>query len=89
MIDLFGLPLNVGDEILYTTGSQSNTDINRGTIVEIDENYWEKSYSRRTRSGSPAALIRTENGRKASIWRGRYELVSVTPFKQLHPELFI
>jgi len=88
MIDLFGLPLNVGDEILYTTGSQSNTDISRGTIIEIDETYWEKS-NRHIYSGAPAALIRTENGRKASIWRGKHELVSVAPFKQLHPELFI
>ena len=83
MTDLFGSPLVVGDEIIYTTGSQSNTCLERGTIVEITT---KATWNMGTRE---VALIRTASGRKATNYRGPHELVSVNPIKQASPELFI
>ncbi|MGD8306165.1 MAG: hypothetical protein PVF17_05895 [Ignavibacteria bacterium] len=81
MTDLFGVKLNVGDEIIYTTGAQSNTKLERGHILEIDFN---KGYRL-----EEVALIKTSSGRTATNWRYSDELVSVNPIKQSNPELFI
>lgn len=80
MTDLFGVPLQVGDTIAYTTGSQGNMIIEVGSIKEINET----SYR-----GNGAALIKTSSGRTASLWRSSYSLVAVAPIKQQYPELFV
>lgn len=80
MTDLFGVPLQVGDTIAYTTGNQDNTFIEIGSIKEIDE-------TRNRNQG--AALIVTSTGRTASVWRSRHCLIAVAPIKSQHPELFI
>lgn len=81
MTDLFGVELNVGDEIIYTTGAQSNTKLERGYILEID-------FNRKYNIGE-VALIKTSSGSKATNWRYSNELVSINPIKQSKPELFI
>ena len=81
MTDLFGVELNVGDEIIYTIGARSNTRLERGYILEIDLN---KGYRL-----EEVALIKTSSGSKATNWRYSNELVSINPIKQSKPELFI
>ena len=82
MTDLFGLPLNIGDEIVYTTGAHSNSTLERGYIkdIQVQNTYY---------GPVEKAMITTSSGRKASNWRSRNELVSVNPVKQTNPELFI
>ena len=82
MTDLFGLPLNIGDEVIYTTGAQSNSSLERGYIKDIQiKNTYHGSVEK--------AMITTASGRKATNWRSSKELVSVNPVKQTNPELFI
>lgn len=75
MTDLFGVPLNVGDKVVYTTGAQSNTRLSVGTILEIFPNN--------------SAYIQMASGRKASNKRKQYELVSIKAIEEQHPEFFI
>ena len=82
MTDLFGLPLNIGDEVIYTTGAQSNSSLERGYIKDIQV---QNTY----RGSVEKAMITTASGRKATNWRSSKELVSVNPVKQTNPELFI
>lgn len=84
MTDLFGVQLNVGDKVVYTTGAQSNQTLEAGTIYEIDDAHW--THRDGTRAG---AMIITSSGRKAQLWRSSYCLVSVKPIQTQHPELFI
>lgn len=80
MTDLFGVPLQVGDTIAYTTGGQGNMYLEIGSVKEIDE----------TRArGQGAALIVTSTGRTATLWCSKHCLIAVTPIKSQHPELFI
>ena len=82
MTDLFGVPLEIGDEIIYTTGAQSNTSLERGFILEIkDITRWQVPQA--------MALIKTSSGRTATNWRGPRELVAVKGIAQSYPELFI
>ena len=78
MTDQFGVPLDIGDEVIYTTGAQSNTILEVGTILEFTS-MWNKE----------AAIVKTSSGRRATNPRGQYELVSLNPHKAQHPELFI
>ena len=82
MTDLFGLPLNIGDEVIYTTGAQSNSSLERGYIKDIQiRNAYRGSVEK--------AMITMASGRKATNWRSSKELASVNPIKQTNPELFI
>jgi hypothetical protein len=78
MTDQFGVPLNVGDEVIYTTGAQSNTYLEVGTILEFT-----------SMRNMEAAIIKTATGRRATNSRSQYELMSINPHKAQHPELFI
>jgi hypothetical protein len=82
MTDQFGVPLNVGDDVIYTTGAQSNTCLEVGTVLEINTEYLWGSTQKR-------AIIKTATGRRATNSRGQYELISLNPHKAQHPELFI
>ena len=83
MTDLLGVPLNIGDEIIYTTGAQGRNSMERGFIVDIrlSKNGYARDYYE--------ALIKTASGRTATNWRSSLSLVSVKPIKAQHPELFI
>jgi hypothetical protein len=82
MTDQFGVPLEVGDQVIYTTGAQSNTELEVGTILEIS-NY------KVLNNVLERAIIKTSTGRRATNPRGKYELISLNPHKAQHPELFI
>ena len=84
MTDLFGVKLNIGDEIIYTTGAQSNSSLERGFINDIQ---LKKAYYNNVMIEK--AMITMSSGRKAINWRSSNELVSINSIKQLHPELFI
>lgn len=83
MTDLFGVPVNIGDKVAYTTGSQGNVNMEIGTILDIQV---------RTSTYSPPyemCILRSSTGRKMSNPRGRYGIISLTPVQSQHPELFI
>ena len=74
MKDMFGIPLNVGDKVIYTTGARSNTILEVGTILEITDN---------------RAYLRSKSGRKLTNCRYESTLASINPIQAQHPELFI
>lgn len=74
MTDLFGLPLQVGDEVIYTTGGRGNAMLERGIILEITMG---------------RAYLKSANGKRLTNPRYSYDLVSANPIKQANPELFI
>lgn len=82
MTDLFGVPLNIGDRVIYTTGAQSNTQLEVGTIVD----FISKTYSSGTYT---FAHLKTASGRRTTNYRGSTELVAVSPITSQHPELFV
>ncbi len=82
MKDLFGVPLAVGDRVVYTIGSQSYTYLDEGTIVQILKQ--DKVYG-----DEDEAVIKSESGRKLTNTRASCELMSIKPVAELHPELFI
>lgn len=88
MKDRLGIPLAVGDKVIYTTGAQSNSSLEIGEILEINPTGGYR--------GTGDAMIRTENGRKATNWRGEYELISIQYHNKVkeylqgkYPEKFI
>jgi len=87
MTDLFGVTLNIGDRVIYTTGAQSNTWLEIGTIVDIET----KQYANGNSNGNAyeVAYVKTASGRKTTNSRGSRELVSIIPIATQHPELFI
>lgn len=83
MTDLFGVPLNIGDRVIYTTGAQSNTPLEVGIIKEI------KSVTRRNGITRTGAYIKTASGRTTFNIRQSFELVAVGPIAVQYPELFV
>jgi hypothetical protein len=82
MTDLFGAPLNIGDRVIYTTGVQSITRLEVGTIVEfVTKTYTSGSYT--------YAYLKTASGRRTSNYRGSAALVAVNPIAVQYPELFV
>lgn len=76
--DIFGVPLNIGDTVVYTTGAQGNESLELGTILQFSE-----------RRGFPTALLKSARGRTLSNFRRCSHLVSSNPVRTLHPELFL
>ena len=76
--DKFGVELQVGDAVVYTTGAQGNTTLDLGHIVSFH-----------VRRGLSAAMLRSSRGRMLINDRLCCKLVSTTPIRAQHPELFI
>ena len=74
MVDLFGVPISIGDTVIYTTGGQGNQHLEVGTVKTIE---------------STRAKLISSSGRVLTNWRYQNEIVSATPIKLQHPELFI
>lgn len=74
MQDLFGVPVNIGDKVVYTTGGGGGTYLGTGTVEKINLDVV------RIRSSRGQLLINPRNSR---------EIMSVTSTVTLHPELFI
>ncbi len=78
MTDKFGIPLSIGDRVIYTTGGQGYTYLETGVILEISS------------GPRPEAFIKSdESGRRLTNGRGMHELVALAPIQAQHPELFI
>ena len=76
MTDKFGVPLSIGDRVIYTTGGQGCTYLETGTILYIESN-------------TVAHIKSDESGRKLTNGRGMHGLISLAPIQAQHPELFI
>ncbi|MHB8098127.1 MAG: mechanosensitive ion channel domain-containing protein [Sulfuricurvum sp.] len=74
MQDLFGVPVNIGDKVVYTTGGRGDTYLDTGTVEKINLGI---------------VSIRSSRGRLLTNPRNSREIMSVTPTATLHPELFI
>ena len=76
MTDKFGIPLSIGDRVIYTTGGQGCTYLETGIILDITSN-------------EVAYIKSDESGRKLTNGRGKHGLISLAPIQAQHPELFI
>ena len=76
MTDKFGIPLSIGDRVIYTTGGQGCTYLETGIILDITSN-------------EVAYIKSDESGRKLTNGRGKHGLISLAPIQAHHPELFI
>ena len=76
--DLFGVELHIGDTVAYTTGAQGNESIELGTIYQLGE-----------RRGHSIAYLISSRGRKLSNPRMCKFIISSTPVRTQHPELFL
>jgi len=78
MTDKFGVPLSIGDRVIYTTGGQGCTYLETGVILEI------------TSGPHSIAYIKSdESGRKLTNGRSKNGLISLAPIQAQYPELFI
>ena len=80
MNDKLGMPLFIGDRVIYTTGEQSNKTLEIGTILDFRT----ATYNLKTN-----AQLLSANGRKLTKLRASYELVSVEPIYKAYPEILI
>ena len=76
MTDKFGVPLSIGDRVIYTTGGQGCTYLETGTILDIE-------------SSTVAHIKSDESGRKLTNGRSKHGLISLAPIQAQYPELFI
>lgn len=76
MTDKFGVPLSIGDRVIYTTGGQGCTYLETGTILDIE-------------SDTVAYIKSDESGRKLTNGRSKHGLISLAPIQAQYPELFI
>lgn len=76
MTDKFGVPLSIGDRVIYTTGGQGCTYLETGIILDIISN-------------EVAYLKSDESGRKLTNGRRMHGLIALAPIQAQHPELFI
>lgn len=82
MVDLFGVPLSVGDKVAYTTGGQGDDSFAIGEILELTtKTNWRGTFD--------IAYAKSESGRRMTNPRYSYGLVSLNPIKAQHPELFV
>ena len=82
MNDKLGMPLFIGDRVIYTTGEQSNQTLEIGTILDFRT-------AKYSSSSKTSAQLLSANGRKLTKLRASYELVSVEPIYKAYPEILI
>lgn len=80
MNDKLGIPLSIGDRVIYTTGEQSNQSLEIGTVLEFKLSKYSSSLS---------AQLLSVNGRKLSNLRRPSDLLSIEPIYKAHPEILI
>lgn len=78
MTDKFGVPLSIGDRVIYTTGGQGCTYLETGTIIEFVTGRFDQ-----------ARIKSDESGRILTNGRGQHSLVALSPIQAQYPELFI
>lgn len=75
MTDKFGIQLNIGDTVIFTTGGRGNTYLELGTIREIN--------------GNEAKIYAHDSKRMLTNTRYSSSLVSAMPIYAQHPEIAI
>jgi hypothetical protein len=75
MTDKFGIQLNIGDTVIFTTGGQGTVYLELGTIREIN--------------GDHAKIYSHDSKRVLTNTRYSSSLVSAMPIYAQHPELAI
>lgn len=81
MKDLYGVPIKIGDEVVYTASGRYSQYLKTGTIVRIFTREDERDHSVKIKDN--------ESGRIQQNERYPAEIMSVIPTKQVYPELFI
>lgn len=74
MTDKFGIQLNIGDTVIFTTGGQGTVYLELGTIREFVNNNQAKIYAH-------------ESKRVLTNTRSSSSLVSAMPIYAQHPEI--
>lgn len=77
MVDILGIPLEVGDEVVYTNGRQDYS-LYRATIARID-----------TTKPTHTATLLYRSGRISQKPRTRYQLLSLALMKKAYPEIIL
>lgn len=80
MNDKLGIPLSIGDRVIYTTGEQHNQSLEIGTVLEFKLSEYSKSLS---------AQLLSVNGRRLYKLRHSSEVLSIEPIYKAHPEILI
>ena len=81
MNDKLGIPLSVGDRVIYaTTGEQGNQLLEIGTVLEFKLSKYSSSLS---------VQLLSVNGRKLSNLRRPSAVLSIEPIYKAHPEILI
>ena len=80
MNDKLGIPLSIGDRVIYTTGEQSNQSLEIGIVLEFKLSKYSSSLS---------AQLLSVNGRKLSNLRRPSAVLSIEPIYKAHPEILI
>lgn len=80
MNDKLGIPLSIGDRVIYTTGEQRNQSLEIGTVLEFKPSKY---------SSSLGAQLLSANGRKLTKLRHSSEVLSIEPIYKAHPEILI
>lgn len=75
MTDKFGIKLNIGDDVIFATGGQSDTTLKHGAIIELNEN--------------TALIFNKETKRKMQQKRLSSEIVSMVPYFEARPEILL
>lgn len=75
MTDKFGIQLNIGDTVIFTTGGRGNVYLELGTIREIN--------------GDHALIYAHDSKRMLTNTRYYNSLVSAMPIYAQHPEIAI
>ena len=78
MTNKFGVELNIGDRVIYTTGGPGCTYLETGVIVDIV-----------TGRQNEARIKSDESGRTLTNGRSMHGLVALKPIIEARPELFI
>ena len=83
MKDKLGVDVKVGDKVCYTNGGQGHTAIHFGNVVEITETTnWKDIVVYK-------CLIKSDKGRTQQTTRTSDEILSLEPYKEFSPELFL
>lgn len=75
MQDMFGVEVEVGDEVIYTNSGQGDSQLKLGVITEIVDD--------------TAGVRNIATGKMQYRMKVRSEIASTRPVKQVYPENFI
>lgn len=77
MEDILGIPVEIGDHVVYTSGGRSEYELEIGEVVKFDEN------------NKMCILRNIQTKRTQGRWRDNKEILNISIIKNYHPEYFI